>query len=86
MARLDEARHNLGNLEDIDGKINQTIKHWTIVATAGHDESMKAMKEGLKLGRVTKDKYEMTLRADIVSVKEMRSGDRDKAAHLRLRR
>jgi len=80
MAGDEDARYNLGALEAEIGNINRAIKHWMIAATAGEDLSMKAIKEALGHGHVTKDEYEKTLRGFIVSVKETRSEDRDNAA------
>ena len=51
-----------------------------IAATAGNDLSMKAIKEALGHGHMTKDEYEKALRGYIVSGREVRSEDRDKAA------
>lgn len=80
MAGSNEARCNRGVLEANGGNMSCAIKHWMIAATAGDDTSMKKMDKYLKSWHVTKEEYEMTLHAYIVSVEEMRSGNRDKAA------
>ena len=81
-----EARHNLGVLESKAGNHQRTYKHMIIAASAGHPESLDAVKIGFRNGRVTKEEYENTLRAFQKSQDEMKSEARDKAADMTARR
>ena len=49
---------------------------------AGDDDSLKAVQDGYRNGLVTKDNFEVTLRAHKKSQDEMKSEWRDKAAQL----
>lgn len=71
------ARYNLGTMEE---DIVKSMKHFTIAARSGFDESLKAVGDGYKDGFVTKDEYANTLRAYQVSVAEMKSAQRTEAA------
>ena len=75
-----EARHNLGALEGKAGNHQRAKKHFIIAASAGHPESLDAVKTGFRNGLVTKDEYESTLRAYQKQVDEMKSEARDDPA------
>ena len=74
------ARHNLGTIEMSNGDINRAMKHFMIAAKSGLEKSLKMVGEGYKGGFVTKDEYTSTLRAHQVSVDEMKSEQRTRAA------
>ena len=76
------ARHALGIMEQHNGNVDNAMKHFTIVARAGDNESLKAVGEGYKAGHVTKDDYAKTLRVYQHSINEMKSKQRDIAASL----
>ena len=74
------ARYNLGVVEEKNnGNHHRAVKHWIISATAGHDKSLKEVQNGYRLGLVTKDDFEKTLRAHKKSKDELKSEWRDKA-------
>ena len=74
------ARDNLGVLEWNSGNDDRAMKHYMISASAGYDNSLKAVQDGYRKGFVTKDDFETTLRAHQKSKDEMKSEWRDKAA------
>jgi len=75
------ARLILGNTEkQLNNNVDRAVKHWTISARSGYDESLKRIGEEYKAGHVTKDEYANTLRAYQVSVDEMKSIERTKVA------
>jgi len=73
------ARNNLGCLEHRAGNYERAYKHFIIAARAGDMASLNNVKKGFMKGVVTKDEYEMTLRAYHERQKEMKSDERDKA-------
>ena len=73
------ARHNLGVLEGKDGNYHRAMKHFLISASAGDDDSVKAVQDGYRNCLVTKDNFEVTLRAHKKSQDEMKSEWRDHA-------
>ena len=72
------ARHNLGVVEEQNGNIERAVKHFTIAANLGDDESMKELKEGYSRGVVSKEDFEAALRAH-KAVDAMKSPQRDEA-------
>ena len=74
------ARHSLGAKEGNDGNMERAYKHFMIAARGGNNDSLKKVGEGYKAGYVPKDEYASTLRAYQVSVDEMKSEQRTKAA------
>ena len=76
------ARYNLGSTESRQGNNKRAMKHFMIAARAGFDESLKVVGQGYKHGILTKDEYASTLRAQQVSVDEMKSEERTKAAKI----
>jgi hypothetical protein len=81
-----KARHNLGVLEGDAGNHLRAYKHLVLAARCGTKESLKCVKDGFMEGEVSKDEYEKTLRTYHERHKEMKSDDRDKAAHVRANR
>ena len=75
-----EARHNLGVVEADIRNLHRAMKHLMISASAGFDDSMKAIQSGYSDGLVNKDDFEKTLRAHQKSTDEMKSEWRDHAA------
>lgn len=73
------ARLFLGVYEECSGNIDRAMKHYMIAASAGEDNSVKAIGEGYKKGFVTKDDYENTLRAYQRSQDEMVSRTKARA-------
>ena len=80
------ARHNLGLLEGKAGNHERAMKHFMVAARAGDNESLDKVKQGFRIGHVTKDEYAGTLRAYHESQTEMKSEARDKAADFQARR
>ena len=77
-----DARHNLGFMEGRAGNITRAMKHFILAARAGFKKSLDCVKQGYMKGDVTKDEYANTLRAYQQQHDEMKSDDRDKAAHI----
>ena len=63
-----EARHDLGCDEMRRGRLDRAVKHWTIAANKGHDESLEALKKCSMLGKVSKDDFASVLRAHKAAV------------------
>ena len=74
------ARHNLGILEKRAGNTTRAMKHFMISAAAGHDESLKEIRECYLDEDATKDEFEKALRAHKEAQDEMTSDQRDAAA------
>jgi len=75
-----EARSNLGVAEAKAGNWQRSLKHFMIAAKAGSNQSMDNVQAGYKCGIVTKDEYEVILRAHQKSIDGMKSESRDKIA------
>eukprot|EP00956_Cyclotella_meneghiniana_P007787 scaffold10383_cov44-Cyclotella_meneghiniana.AAC.6 len=73
----ERARYNLGIAEGNDGNHDRAMKHFMISAKCGHDDSLQKVKEGFMIGAVTKNDFEITLRAHKASQDEMKSDQRD---------
>ena len=63
-----------------DANHRRAMKHFMIAARAGYDDALKGVREGYKVGFVTKDEYASTLRAHKDSQDEMKSEQREKAS------
>ena len=74
------ARHDLGSIEGNSGNRRRAMKHFMISASAGCDDSIKAVQSGYRDGIVNKDDFEKTLRSHQKSKNEMKSEWRDHAA------
>jgi hypothetical protein len=57
------SRHNLGVNEENAGNIDRAVKHWMIAAGAGDENALTAIQSCFMGGHVTKDDFEMALRA-----------------------
>jgi TPR repeat protein len=77
------ARYNLGIHEEDAGDISRAVKHWMISAAAGHDNSLKEIRQFFLEGHATKDDFEKALRAHKDVTDEMKSDQREAAAAAR---
>jgi tetratricopeptide (TPR) repeat protein len=73
------ARHNLGCYEVRNGRMERAVKHFTIAANMGEEESMKAMWELHARGLVKKEQLTATLRAHQTAVDATKSQQREEA-------
>ena len=73
-------RHSIGVVEYNAGNFDRAVKHYMVSAAAGHDESLKAIRDAYTDGHVTRDEFEKALRAHKETKDEMRSDQRDAAA------
>lgn len=76
------ARHNLGLMAKMMGRMDRVMKHFMIAASSGFDMSLKEVGEGYKAGHVSKEDYTKTLRAYQNVREEMKSEQRTKVAEL----
>ena len=78
-----DARYSLGFQEEISGNIERAVKHWTIAAKQGHDESIKALlrafKHPFRSGLISKEELAATLRAQKAAVDATKSPQRKEA-------
>ena len=74
------ARKNLGVIEEEEGNIDRSIKHFMIAAKSGHNESMDQIKRVYSNGEATKDDYTRALQLYQEYLVEIKSVQRDKAA------
>eukprot|EP00984_Skeletonema_dohrnii_P002528 scaffold876_cov92-Skeletonema_dohrnii-CCMP3373.AAC.3 len=73
------ARNGLGCIEGYRGQHDRAIKHFTIAAKQGHDESVGNLKKLYKVGKVSKEDFAATLRAYQAAVDATKSPQRDAA-------
>ena len=78
----DTARTGLAHIEGRARSYRRAAKHSMIAASRGREEALTMVRKQYSIGNgiVTKDEFEKTLRAYKVSVDEMKSEHRDKAA------
>ena len=74
-----KARYNLGGLEYNEGNHQRAFKHYMLAARAGYKDSLGMVKNGFKVGQVTKEEYANSLREYQKSQDERKSDARDKA-------
>ena len=74
------ARHNLGCAEGNSGNWKRAIKHWSISAGAGYNDSVKNIQQMYTAGHATKQDYTEALRAYQEYLEDVRSEQRDQAA------
>jgi len=79
MMGVETARYNLGVEETNNGNYDRAMKHFMISAKCSHDDSLQKVKEGFMIGAVTKNDFEITLRAHKASQDEMKSDQRESA-------
>jgi tetratricopeptide (TPR) repeat protein len=73
------ARHNLGNHEFRNGRIDRAVKHWIIAANLGCDEALDAVKKSFQRGDVSKEEYASSLRGHQAAVDATKSTQREEA-------
>ena len=75
-----KARHNLGCTEMMAGNWGRSLKHWLIAAGAGHNGSLRNIRQMYLDGHATKDDYASALQNYQEYLAEIKSDQRDKAA------
>eukprot|EP00984_Skeletonema_dohrnii_P010385 scaffold4045_cov105-Skeletonema_dohrnii-CCMP3373.AAC.9 len=73
------ARHNLGFLENKDGRYERAMKHWIIAAKLGFDASLETLKDAFGKGYVSKEDFAAALRAHQAAVDATKSPQREAA-------
>eukprot|EP00984_Skeletonema_dohrnii_P005515 scaffold1943_cov85-Skeletonema_dohrnii-CCMP3373.AAC.2 len=74
-----DARHNLGCLENRDGRVARAVKHWIIAAKLGDDDSLESLKDAFGKGYVSKEDFAAALRGHQAAVDATKSPQRDEA-------
>jgi hypothetical protein len=74
-----KARYSLGCLEEANGSIERSIKHFVIAANLGYEKSMEALRECYSEGNITKEDLEATLCTHKAAINEMKSPEREAA-------
>ena len=74
------ARHNLGCMEERNGKTDRAVKHWIIGANLGHEMSLECVKALYKDGFVSKENLAATLRSHKATIDATKSPQREAAA------
>ena len=74
-----DARFNLGVLDELAGEFQRAYKHYVIGAKAGDEGCLKKLKDGFKDGFISKDDYSAALRNYQKLHENMKSANRDKA-------
>ncbi len=73
------ARYNLASIEEKNGNIERSVKHFIIDANLGHDLSMKALWSQYSAGNITKEDLDATLRTHQAAIDAAKSEQRDAA-------
>ena len=71
------ARTNLASFEMQAKRYRRAMQHSLIAAECGYEPALNAVKEGYKIGDVTKEEFANTLRAFKDSCDELKSEQRD---------
>ena len=74
------ARHNLGCVEEDNGRMDRAAKHWIIAAKLGDDYSLKSAESLYNAGLVSKEDFAAALRGHIDATAATKSRQRGKAA------
>lgn len=74
------ARHLLGVLDGDAGNMSRAVRHFMIAAGAGHDDSLRNIRECFVQGHATKEEFEKALRGHKEATDEMTSDQREEAA------
>ena len=74
-----EARHNLGYVEEENGRMDRAAKHFIIAAKLGFDDSLECVKDLYKDGHVSKDDFAAALRGHHTAVVASKSSQREAA-------
>jgi TPR repeat protein len=72
-----DARHNLGCHEEDNGRMERAVKHFTIAANMGEEDSMKLLWKYHARGLVKKEDLTATLRAHQAAVDATKSQQRE---------
>ena len=75
----EEARFTLGEIVENNGNRERAMRHFIISAKSGHDMSLQKVKQGFIAGIVTKENFEIALRAHKDSQDAIKSDQRDRA-------
>mmetsp|Transcript_5572 Transcript_5572/g.8330 ORF Transcript_5572/g.8330 Transcript_5572/m.8330 type:complete len:296 (+) Transcript_5572:165-1052(+) len=75
-----KARHNLGCIEEENGRMDRAIKHWIIAANLGYDGSLEVLKIAYRAGCVGKEDLAAALRGHQAAVDATKSPQRKAAA------
>ena len=73
------ARYILGCLEEGNGIVDRAVKHYTIAANLGHDDSLAVLKELYKTGFVSKEEFAAALRGHKAAIDATKSPQREEA-------
>ena len=74
-----DARHNLALLEEKNGRLNRSVKHFIISAKLGNNVSLKCVTRLYKAGFVRKDDFEAALRGYQAAIVATKNPQRDEA-------
>ncbi len=73
------ARYNLAVIEGENGNFERSAKHHIIAAKLGYEDSMKLLWTHFKLGNITKEDLNATLRTNKAAIDATKSAQRDAA-------
>jgi len=73
------ARHNLGVIENENGRPDRAVKHWIIAAKLGYDKSLESLKKSYRRGLVSKEDFAAALRGHQAAVDATKSPQREEA-------
>ncbi len=73
-------RHSLGLHEWNRGKFDRAMKHFTIAANLGHEESMNSLSKDYAKGNITKQEFHCIIRTYNAAINAMKSPQREAAA------
>ena len=74
------ARHDLGFKEWENGRGDRAVRHWIIGAKLGFDRSLDNVKEGYKVGHISKEDLTAALRGYQTAIEATKSVQRKEAA------
>jgi TPR repeat protein len=75
-----KARYDLAGYEWDNERYDRAVKHYIIAANLGYDDSIQALKDCYKEGKVIKDDFAAALRAHQAAVDATKSQQREAAA------
>ena len=76
-----KARLFLGEIDSCHCRQDRAVKHYIIAASLGYDRALEKMKEWYKLGFVSKEDFEKTLRAHHAAIASTKTPQREEAAN-----
>ena len=71
------ARMILGYSERMDGRTERAVKHFIIAANLGYKDAMKQLWDEFKVGNITKEDLDTTLRTHQAAIDATKSSERD---------